>query len=415
MNLIIADTTLTDLSGHSFEYSRSLCENAQQRGFNCTTLAQVYVSAQVIREIPTIPCFSHGVGHVFMLPLAMRAISRQLDLGWQPRFNQWAHGRMMFYDLRDTESKLELTSETLVIVPTTYDNQIGAYVRWAESLPAQRRPRFALVFHSSAYPEFTHNDRWEQLYRRAFARLERSPAVTHFRLFTDTEELAEEFEGYTRLPVHVVPIPHATGTSSPEAARSRRYHSQDPICVSYLGFSNGLNKGFYNFGPLFSRLRPYFESGRIVAEIQGNISTPEWPHVQSSLRRLREMPQVTLHEQPLSTDEFYGLMNRADVVVLPYTTETYHSQTSGVFSEAVAHGKPVVVPRGTWMARQLKEHAAGVTFIPKDLQSLYDAVVESVDRYAELSQRAAERAPRWRARHCVPSYLDAIFRTMGAA
>jgi glycosyltransferase involved in cell wall biosynthesis len=237
----------------------------------------------------------------------------------------------------------------------------------------------------------------------------------NFRLFTDTEELAEEFEGYTRLPVHVVPIPHATGTSTVETPLARHYSSREPVRVSYLGFSNGLNKGFYNFGPLFSRLRPYLESGRIVAEVQGNISTREWLHVQTSLRRLREMSHVTLHEQPLSTDEYYGLLNRADVVVLPYTTETYHSQTSGVFSEAVAHGKPVIVPRGTWMARQLKEHASGVTFIPKDLQSLYEAVMEAVDRYPELSELAASRAPQWRTRHCVASYLNTIFRTMGAA
>jgi glycosyltransferase involved in cell wall biosynthesis len=86
-----------------------------------------------------------------------------------------------------------------------------------------------------------------------------------------------------------------------------------------------------------------------------------------------------------------------------------------VFSEAVAYGKPVIVPRGTWMARQLRDHAAGVTFIPDDLQSMYEAVVEAIHRYDELNDCAMRRADHWRRQHCVPTYLDTIFDTIGAA
>jgi glycosyltransferase involved in cell wall biosynthesis len=174
-----------------------------------------------------------------------------------------------------------------------------------------------------------------------------------------------------------------------------------------------LNKGFQLFAPLLHRLRPYFEAGRIVAELQASISHAGWRQVQTALRRLREMSSVTLHEGPLSSQDYYGLLERAGIVVLPYSTETYHSQTSGVFSEAVAHGKPVVVPRGTWMARQLKDHAAGVTFIPKDLQSLHESVVEAIGRYRELGDLAVQRAARWRQRHSAPAYLDTIFQAIG--
>jgi glycosyltransferase involved in cell wall biosynthesis len=405
MNLIIADMTLQDFAGHSFEYSRCLSHAAENRGYRCVTLARNCVTAEVTRAIAAIPCFSNHAGPLSHLPVPVRILRRC--------WNQCVHARMMLQDLKEAEPRIELNAKSVVVAPTVYWNHIVPFARWAEQIASKRRPRFALILHTSAYPEFTNSDHRERLYRYAFARLERSQARQNFHLFADTEELVEELQSYTNMPVNWVPIPHSGGTSGINLPAPLRRDVNPPIRITQLGFSNGLNKGFQHFAPLFHRLRPYFESGQIVAELQASISHAGWRQVQTALRRLREMSSVTLHEGPLSSEDYYGLLERAGIVVLPYSTETYHSQTSGVFSEAVAHGKPVVVPRGTWMARQLKDHAAGVTFIPKDLQSLYESVVEAIERYRELGDLAVQRAARWRHRHSAPAYLDTIFQAIG--
>ena len=57
-------------------------------------------------------------------------------------------------------------------------------------------------------------------------------------------------------------------------------------------------------------------------------------------------------------------------MILPYTLANYHSQTSGVFAEALAQKKAVVCPRGTWMARQTFAFEAGAVFAPDDVEDL---------------------------------------------
>jgi glycosyltransferase involved in cell wall biosynthesis len=415
MNLIIADPTLHDMAGHSFEYARSLSANADSFGYRCTTLTQRCVSDDVRGAMSTVPCFSYRVEHNFRPPHLMRLLGPCRFLYALRCWNQAVHKRMMLRDLQEAESKLELNTSSLVISPTMYVNQIMPLVEWAERLPIEKRPQFALVFHSSAYPEFTHSDVMERLYRRGFRRLERSPVRRHFHLFTDTQELVDEFQGYTSLAVNQVPIPHAGGVEKEDSPRCPLPSSggQKPLRLTYLGYSNGPNKGFHYFAPLLERLRPQLEAGKLQVELQANVPHASWHPVQSGLRRLRQMQGVTLQVQALNSKEYYRLLERADLVLLPYTTETYHSQTSGVFSEAAAHGKPVIVPRGTWMARQLKADAAGVTFIPKDLTSMHEAVLNGLGRHEELGKLAARRAPAWRARHSVPAYLDTIFKTVG--
>ncbi len=405
MNLIIADATLHDFRGHSFEYSRSLSSAAQERGMGCVTLAPQRASGDIARHLHVVPCFTYHHEHVFKMPLPIRR--------YRARWNQWVHGRMILQDLKEVESHIETSSESIVLVPTVYMNLILPFVHWAEQLPRERRPQFVLVCHASAYEEVTDSDHVANMYRQTFARIERSETARHFHVFTDSDELADEYRGYTKLPVAVVPIPHSGGTADCEAHAPRRRQPDQPIRLTQIGFSNGANKGFQMFAPLLSRLRQELESGKIVAELQASVTNFDANVVHTTLRRLREMPGVTLREGALSTEEYYGLLDRADIVVQPYNTRTYHSQTSGVFAEAVAHGKPVVIPRGTWMARQLKQHAAGVMFIPNDAQSLYEAVLEAVDRYDELAELAAQRAEPWRKRHCVASYLDTIFNTIG--
>ena len=47
-------------------------------------------------------------------------------------------------------------------------------------------------------------------------------------------------------------------------------------------------------------------------------------------------------------------MNKADLILLPYSQESYSVQTSGIFTEALSMGKPVIVTDDTWMSYELK-------------------------------------------------------------
>ena len=61
----------------------------------------------------------------------------------------------------------------------------------------------------------------------------------------------------------------------------------------------------------------------------------------------------------MDDDEYYRFIESIDLMLIPYTREHYHSQTSGIFAEAMGYGQVVVVSRGTWMSRQLQEYGGG--------------------------------------------------------
>ena len=64
-------------------------------------------------------------------------------------------------------------------------------------------------------------------------------------------------------------------------------------------------------------------------------------------------------DHPLSEEAYLQLLRDADVLLLPYRSETYKERTSGVFCEALSAGKPVIVSEGSLMARQVSRERTG--------------------------------------------------------
>ena len=163
---------------------------------------------------------------------------------------------------------------------------------------------------------------------------------------------------------------------------------------------------------MFQQLERSLGAGAVTGEVQANVRfADEWQVVHAA-RRLKQQAGVALYDSELTSSQYYDLLERADIVLLPYTLENYHSQTSGIFAEALAAGKPVVVPRGTWMARELKESGAGVTFLPGDRRSLYEACMEAVADWQPLTSKAREASLRWKVHHSPATYLRLVMNSL---
>ncbi len=64
---------------------------------------------------------------------------------------------------------------------------------------------------------------------------------------------------------------------------------------------------------------------------------------------------VRLLKRPLPPADYNRVLDRSDFVLVPYKRANYTARSSGVFSEAMAAGKPAIVPAGTWMSRVMDE------------------------------------------------------------
>jgi glycosyltransferase involved in cell wall biosynthesis len=122
---------------------------------------------------------------------------------------------------------------------------------------------------------------------------------------------------------------------------------------------------------------------------------------------------VTLIPEKLSVPEYGVLLHNLDVIVLPYVSNAYREATSGIFAEALALGKPVVVPEGTWMARELKATGAGLEFArgaPADLAAKVLAVVRDHDAHQAAARRGSAG---WWSFHSAGTLVDMLLREAG--
>ncbi len=393
MKFIIADNSLVNFMGHSYEYARSIFRTAQSEGFGSIVLANRAVITEITKAIEVIPCFRYGLDHQF----------RPRFLSQFGEWNYFRHDQALFYDLKKNTASLKLSAEDILLFHTVRHNQLKPVIRWAEQLPRKKCPHIVFILHFTAFPTFDRPSSTAKFYSRAFKYLENSPVKERFRLFTDSQMLADEYSNYTDLPVDVVGIPHATQPHSNNFPISSKV--KDELVFTYLGDAR-VNKGFHLLPYLVKELQKK-HGVKIRFELQANQRNGNEWQINLAKQQLRETG-ATLIEKDLPTSDYYSLLHRADVILLPYTLDYYHSQSSGIFGEAISEGKPVIVPRGTWMAQQLREFPAGLAFYPQDRQSLLDCSLAVIDRYCDFKELSLESAPKWRRKHNPVTYTETI-------
>lgn len=62
------------------------------------------------------------------------------------------------------------------------------------------------------------------------------------------------------------------------------------------------------------------------------------------------------HARSLDQQHYLELLNRCDVLLLPYCSHRYQRRTSGIFVEAIWMGKIPLVAEGSWLAHELRRH-----------------------------------------------------------
>ena len=75
-----------------------------------------------------------------------------------------------------------------------------------------------------------------------------------------------------------------------------------------------------------------------------------------------------------------------------YLREGYIEPTSGIFAEALAAAKPVVVTAGTWMAGELGKSGSGVEFESNNIDDLSAQTLHLIRHYREFREKAGALA-----------------------
>ncbi len=391
--LIILDPSLKSFNGHFLTYDNVIATAARNFGYATT----VYASASVQTlpcDFEIVPIFRIGLEHNFFnVPLFNRFRAHTA-------INRRVIHRTFVQDLTSGMEVDPIESGTIVYLHTTTFNQIPPLVDWVKRNRHIKLTIFVMLRYSpSPNPYYPLSGGFDQ-YHAALTYLEESGVADVFRLTVDSDMLQEEYSMITSQPIHLLPIPH---TMDHAQAESNVGGIAGPKLLSYLGNARS-TKGYQYLPALIEAIKPQLEAGEWAAEFQSNVMFFRDKESVVSLALMRRMP-VKLLEHELSLDQYNDLLVRSALVLIPYQLLYYHSQTSGVLCEALGAGKPVVVPSGTWMAKQIKGKDIGVTFYPGDRVSFVDSTRSAMCRIDELSANARAQRAEWVSYHNPENFM----------
>jgi glycosyltransferase involved in cell wall biosynthesis len=401
--LIIADPEMSDLSGHSFNYSHSLAEAALRRGLSPVILtAPIDARASVADGITVRPVFRLQRRGTSRLRRGLFTAASFLP----PWIAAAAAGVMQRLRRQLRQAKREADADPFGRDLANALNAIGpGAILLLHTITAARLATLEAALPAAAI------DRLLIILRHSPAEMDQFdpaslPVVTvltrlalHFggrlQLFADTPGLAALFTPLVPSPVGVVPIPVVAPpmrTSPPSA----------PPRVLYAGVARA-EKGFTRLPELVAALR-----GRAHFVIQfGPLPATTEPLVRQAHRALRTMDRSNLEliEDSLSRDDYLALLASADLILLPYEIGSYGERSSGILAEALALGIPTVLPGGGWMACAAGTSRCVTFHMP---ERLCHAVEEALAELPALTASARAGAEAWRNMHNPDALLSAL-------
>ena len=99
---------------------------------------------------------------------------------------------------------------------------------------------------------------------------------------------------------------------------------------------------------------------------------------------------------PITRERYYGLLQSADCVIIPHRSLFYGYALSGVFTEAMSYGKPVIASNQTYMMSVAAEMGCGISFEDGSWDSLASSILLAATKLSELQLAARKSRVFWR-------------------
>lgn len=405
MEIVFLDNGLIGRGEHSYSLAKSVGAALARRGLSHRIFAARSADPSVVVELGAIPHFTHTLYDskrpLLVLPGWARGGSTERTISERrtARVLNASYARDLAALPRAT-----WTPDKLVVVPGLSQNQIFGLLRTLLAVPEARRPR--VICQLMFPPDWTS---WgsisrlgAELYRKAFRRA--APLIGKSLFFTaENEPIAGHYRAHYGIDARILPVPFG-GAHPARPCKGRP-------TFGFLGYSK-CEKGFHLLAPAIEICQKH----GIDADFAIQVRHDGWEAATVAAEAaLRKMDRVRLVEGVLDADEFDREMDRIDVMLLPYDPALFGLRGSGLFTQSVAAGRPVVAAAGTFAGVEIARGAAeGVAFSPYDAAALAEAILRSASRLPEAGARAAGLAKDFARRHSADAYVDVLLRHMPA-
>lgn len=384
--LLICEEALLDYNAHFYSWTKAIRQINLDAGAEVLVAGNLEMRDEIRQEFDAIPAYSrNNWSGAYNQPQA-----------WRRHLSVFAHNALVW---RETRRLLRVVGPVdAVLLPAV---RIHHLMGWRALCAAglgksfQRAVFFILTSQADYNPDysaysFSRRSALLKWVLKSYAPLVRNGSVV---FAGDSHITCAEYERLSGVPFRTFPSPGA-GLSALPQLQTHAEVNKVPAFVM-LGVST-YDKGVDLLQEAVLRL--FDESPELNVRF-----VIQWaaPTIDPSGRRigiderLRAIPQVNVLDRVLSDAEYRSWFSKADFLILPYRRSTYINRISGVAVEAACAGKPMIVPKGTWLSWSMAEFGAGIEVENDDPIDLCRAVRDAAqnwEHYKSLAQSRKEVA-----------------------
>jgi hypothetical protein len=404
MRLIYCDTALADLNGHYYS--------------ECLMTVNAFANAGISSHI-----FGHvAAKDVNLSPLKVTPHFRTQKWEWLGFSSDSLCGPMESLLISANITAEDLgriegwTNSDILCWNHITPSDLFALGLWGKNIPVDQTPYFLLHvgIQPGIYPivengeltgRFEISDRTSaEQFRLAAKRLPQH-IKDRVKFIAYDELAAKSYQELLLHPVNVVPF-----CSYENANPIKR--SSAKITVSYLGVPRE-PKGFGTAPYVVEQLLAQTsENVNFMIQLGGDwkIGGDRSKDEQQMIRDLAsKTPRVQAVQGPLSESQWQNMLDRTDLLLLPYHQQSYASQTSGPCMEALANGIVQVATNKTTMEFALRRHGMpGVLIEAPTAEHTVAGALEAIKNYDQLAEKAFAASQQWRSFHNRENFIGHI-------
>ena len=399
MRWLIVEDALQDRTGHWFESIRTFRDGLVALGDDVRVLVSKNAEPFIVDQLNARPVLPASIWHRMSDDVGV--LARYFRVPWHA-FQTWRAVRR--------ELKVDCNYD-VIFVPTVAVHHLLGWAWLIKGLLRNNRVRVLLYFLSTPMrvrpdgsPEWIKSPT-----TRLMARLLSSMCVPieHGKVIigVETIPLRDAFIRVTGIPVQYLPQPVAV------FAKGARKKDGELLfgCYGPARYEKGSD---VLVAAIDVFLRKYPDSrAKFAVQWLEDFLLPNG-RMSAIPPALKQDPRVEIIRHFFCDGEYAQRLGDTAVAILPYRLSSYGLRGSRILIEAMVHGIPVVVTRGTTLAKQAEEFEAALLCEDENIESLVGAMRQMEENYDVLQSLAQAKMQAAREHFSVREFREALIHGM---
>lgn len=372
MTLYILDPGLNSNMGHHALVDKLIVEEAKKHT-TVKLLGFVNIDEEVKKDLKAVEWFNF---HTYMR-------------GSDDPVSEWLETFSMGQEItfKDLSALHDVKANDTILVPSCNAWQLLAVARWAQQcFPLEACPRFVVRFgyDSGFYRDGTYSLD-AGMYRFA-ARIISSEFQNKFQFCTWHEGHTWQMQEVIKRPVETWPDPIT-------AVQGERQKNEVPV-VGFIGHQR-IARGALLLPGIVEKLR------KSKCKVYIHTSGPQGDFE-------KEWAGLEVDRTAYTPDQYNQMLRGLDILVLPYIKAAYKYGPSGVLTEAITNGIPVLVPAKSALAEMAEKYGHFMHFrdcTPEAIALSIDLALQDLDT---VKAQAMEGAARWNAVNGADKFIKKV-------